>query len=621
MVLIGFDTTDTFRNYWESRRHAAMTGLVATAIVLLLGVFWVRQRRRWFASKRALGVTLESISQGIVMVDAEGRMPVINPRAVELLDLPRDLLARSGVASRFRPWRLIGSEPPGHSAVVPFADLTGPGAEDDFATFESVGADGKIIEVQRNAIATGGHVVTYTDVTDRKLAEARIRHLAHHDGLTGLPNRILLNERLAEAVASATGGGRGFAVLCLDLDGFKTVNDTMGHEAGDLLLSRLADRLRALVRPTDTVARTGGDEFTIVQRNVDGAEDTERLVQRLIDNLADPVSVDGYRLTVATSIGIALYPRDGADGRTLLKNADTALYRAKAEGRGTARCFEPEMDRSLQERRALEHDLRLALQHGRMDVYFQPQFACDTLEVVGFEALARWRDPVRGMVPPGIFIPIAEECGLIEQLGRMVLERACELAASWRPQCRVAVNLSPAQFRDRGLPDLLADILRRTALPAGLLEIEVTEGVLIRDEEQALTTLRALKAQGVRIALDDFGTGYSSLSYLRRFPFDKIKIDKSFVQAQQSDAGAQAILETILAMSGRLNLTVTAEGVETEEQLAMIRRQRCTEVQGYLLGKPMPAGEVPAFLEATNRLPVSWRHTQRPLDVVADAAD
>ena len=622
VVLIGFDTADTLRNYWESRGHAITTGVVATAIVLLLGEFWVKQRRRWFASKRALGVTLESISQGIVMVDAEGRMPVINPRALELLDLPRDLLARSAVSGRLWPWRLASSDRPADPVIaVPFADLTHSGADEDFTVFESVGADGKIIEVQRNAIASGGHVVTYTDITDRKLAEARIRHLAHHDALTGLPNRILLTERLAEAVTSASGGGRNFAVLCLDLDGFKTVNDTMGHEAGDLLLSRLADRLRALVRPIDTVARTGGDEFTIVQRNVDGPEDTTRLVQRLIDNLADPVSVDGYRLTVATSIGIALYPRDGNEGRTLLKNADTALYRAKADGRGTFRFFEPEMDRSLQERRALEHDLRLALQHDRMDVYFQPQFACGTLDVVGFEALARWRDPKRGMVPPGIFIPIAEECGLIEQLGRIVLERACELAASWRPQCRVAVNLSPAQFRDRSLPDLLADILYRTALPAGLLELEVTEGVLIRDEEQALATLRALKAQGVRIALDDFGTGYSSLSYLRRFPFDKIKIDKSFVQAQQSDAGAQAILETILAMSSRLGLAVVAEGVETEEQLAMIRRQRCTEVQGYLLGKPMPAGEVPAFLEATSRVSASWRTTTRLLDIVADAAD
>ncbi len=411
-------------------------------------------------------------------------------------------------------------------------------------------------------------------------------------------------------------------MLCLDLDGFKTVNDTMGHEAGDLLLSRLADRLRGLIRPIDTVARTGGDEFTIVQRNVDSQEDVRRLVQRLLDNLQDPVQVDGYRLTVGSSIGVALYPRDGSDGRVLLKNADTALYRAKADGRGTFRFFEPEMDRSLQERRALEHDLRLALEQDRLEVYFQPEFACDTLEVVGFEALVRWRDPARGVVPPGIFIPIAEECGLIEQLGRIVLEQACTLAASWRPQCRIAVNLSPSQFRDQSLPSLLSDILERTGLPAHLLELEVTEGVLIRDEDQALGILRGLKEHGVRIALDDFGTGYSSLSYLRRFPFDKIKIDKSFVQAQQYDPGAQAILETILAMSGRLNLTVTvtAEGVETDEQLAMIRRQRCTEVQGYLLGMPMPAAQVPAFLQATTKDSTSW-HGARQLDLVADAAD
>jgi len=330
--------------------------------------------------------------------------------------------------------------------------------------------------------------------------------------------------------------------------------------------------------------------------------------------------VDGYRLGVACSIGVALYPRHGPEGRTLLKNADTALYRAKAEGRGTFRFFEPEMDRSLQERRALEHDLRLAMQHDRLEVYFQPEFACDSLQVVGFEALVRWRDPARGVVPQGIFIPIAEECGLIDQLGRVVLERACTLAASWQQKRRIAVNLSPSQFRDNSLPTLLSEILERTGLPAHLLELEVTEGVLIRDEEQALGILRGLKAHGVRIALDDFGTGYSSLSYLRRFPFDKIKIDKSFVQAQQHDPGAQAILETILAMSGRLNLTVTAEGVETEEQLAMIRRQRCTEVQGYLLGMPMPAAQVPGFLQTCDRESGSWQGG-RQLALVADAAD
>jgi diguanylate cyclase (GGDEF)-like protein len=621
-VLIGFDGNDIYRNFWVSRRHAVLNGIVASAIVLLLGRFWMQHRRRWFASKRALTVTLESISQGIVMIDAQGRMPVINPRAVELLDLPRGLLTHSAAGGPDQPpLSLTSAQLPEPEVSVPFARPVHAGVGEDHAVFETVRADGKIVEVQRNPIPSGGHVITYTDVTERKLAEARIRHLAHHDGLTGLPNRILLNERIAEAVTNASRGGRNFAVLCLDLDGFKTVNDTMGHEAGDLLLSRLADRLRALMRPIDTMARTGGDEFTIVERNVDGEEDARRLVERLLENLKEPVQVDGYRLPVACSIGVALYPRDGRDGRSLLKNADTALYRAKAERRGTFRFFEPEMDRSLQERRALEHDLRLALQHDRLEVYFQPEFACDTLEVVGFEALVRWRDPTRGVVPPGIFIPIAEECGLIEQLGRIVLERACTLAASWQPHCRIAVNLSPSQFRDRGLPNLLSDILERTGLPARLLELEVTEGVLIGDEEQALSILRGLKAQGVRIALDDFGTGYSSLSYLRRFPFDKIKIDKSFVQAQQSDPGAQAILETILAMSGRLNLIVTAEGVETEEQLAMIRRQRCTEVQGYLLGKPMPPSQVPSFVQASTYVAASRQRAERELSTIAEAAD
>jgi diguanylate cyclase (GGDEF)-like protein/PAS domain S-box-containing protein len=440
--------------------------------------------------------------------------------------------------------------------------------------------------------------MTVVDITERKLAEKRILHLAHHDALTGLPNRILLNERIAKELERAGRQGGHFAILYLDLDGFKTINDTMGHDAGDVVLSSFADHLRSLVRLDETVARTGGDEFAILLHDLSQPGTAEQVAQRLLDGLPLSVDLGGYAWTLGGSIGIAVYPEDGTDCATLQKNADTALYRAKADGKGSSRRFESWMDHSLAERRSLERDLRLAIEHHEIEVFFQPQFACDTLRVTGFEALVRWNHAERGFVPPGVFIPLAEECGLIMQIGRTVLEQSCTLAAGWRPRCRVAVNLSPVQFRDSGLLSLLSSVLLSTGFPASLLELEVTEGVLIKDEEQALGTLRALKDLGVHIALDDFGTGYSGLSYLRSFPFDGIKIDKCFVHAQQQDAGTRTILEAVLAMSNRLNLRVIAEGVETEEQLAMLRKQGCAEVQGFLLGRPMPASEVQDFLRS-----------------------
>jgi diguanylate cyclase (GGDEF)-like protein len=458
--------------------------------------------------------------------------------------------------------------------------------------------DGKVIEVQTYPTAFGGTVLTYTDVTERKLAEARILHVAHHDALTGLPNRLLLNERIGQAVENAQRDGGHFAIFGLDLDGFKAINDTMGHDAGDLVLCRFAERLRQLVRPGDMAARTGGDEFTVLVRDIVNPAMVETIARRLLDDLVLPVDLGGFVSTLDSSVGIAVYPEDGTDGRALLKNADTALYRAKVGGKAGVCRFENWMDQSLAERRALERDLRQAMEQDELDVYFQPQFACNSLHVVGFEALVRWRHASRGFVPPDVFIPLAEECGLIGAIGRTVLEKACVRAAEWHPRHRVAVNLSPVQFRGGGLVGMVSDILLRTGFPAGLLELEITEGVLIKDEDQALNTLRTLKDLGVTIALDDFGTGYSSLSYLRRFPFDKIKIDKTFLLAQEQDFGTRTILEAVLAMTSRLGLPVIAEGVETEEQLAMLRDQGCPEVQGFLLGRPMPDADVQPFLRS-----------------------
>ena len=615
VVLIGFDRASVFARYERSRARSMATGAMTTLVAAILGWLWIRQTQRWIASRRALKVTLESISQGIVMVDADGRLPVVNQRAIDLLDLQGELLqsvegAGSSLIQRTARNRGILGLP---TSVDTMAD-----GHD--GTYEKIANDGRIIEVRSHSVVSGGKVLTYTDITDRKLADARIRHLAHHDGLTGLPNRILLTERIADAVALAETQGRRFAVLCLDLDGFKVVNDTMGHDVGDLLLVHFAERLRSVFRPGDTVARIGGDEFTILLRDLAERDTVERLIQRLQQCLVEPVSLEGYSIIAVASIGAALYPDDGLDARTLVKNADTALYRAKDAGRGAYRFFDRSMDASIQERRQMEQDLRMAVEQDRLDVYFQPQFARDTLAVVGFEALVRWNDPLRGFVPPGIFIPIAEDSGLIIDLGRRVLEKACALASAWHPRYRIAVNLSPVQFRDGRLPSLVAEVLANTGLPPELLELEVTEGVLIGDEDQALSTLRALKSQGLRIALDDFGTGYSSLSYLRRFPFDKIKIDKSFVQAQQHDTASQAIMEAVLMMSARLKLSVTVEGVETEAQLAMLRQQQCTELQGYLLGRPMPASEVPRFLAMEAKV-ASADGSPAPARGASEAAD
>lgn len=434
---------------------------------------------------------------------------------------------------------------------------------------------------------------------ESKRAQAQIRHLAHHDALTGLPNRILLSERLENAIEVGKRTGTAFAVLCIDLDRFKFVNDLLGHDGGDRLLLQAGDRLRGAVRGMDTVARLGGDEFAVVQM-LPGAERAGaiHLAQRIVRQFSVPFDIDGNQVECGVSIGIAHYPADGATGSGLLRSADTALYRAKQDGRGRYCLFEKEMELRKQERRALEHDLRQAVRRGEMQLHYQPLFDCTTGRVDGFEALLRWIHPTRGAVPPDQFIQLAEESGIICALGLWVLKSACAEAASWREPLRIAVNLSPAQFRQGDLPSAVGEILQSTGLDPQRLELEVTEGLLISDSEAALRMLRALKALGVRISLDDFGTGYSSLSYLLRFPFDKLKIDKSFVQALGTDQGATSIVAAILALGQSLNLSITAEGVETEEQLQRLRAQCCDQVQGFLLGKPTTPDLLIAMLGA-----------------------
>ena len=435
------------------------------------------------------------------------------------------------------------------------------------------------------------------DLRERRAAEAKITHLAYHDGLTGLANRLLLHDRLDHALAQAARVGEVMAVLCLDLDRFKAVNDTLGHAAGDVLLRKVADRLRECVRASDTIARIGGDEFVVVQVNAHQPNGAVTLADRIIEHICAPYDLEGQRASIGTSVGISFYPQDGATAGELMKHADVALYRAKSSGRGRFCAYEPGMDQALREREALERDLREAVGTAQLEMHYQPLVSCGQDEAItGFEALMRWTHPARGAVPPGEFIPLAESCGLIVALGRWALETACREAAGWPGGLRVAVNLSPAQFRADDVPLMVADVLARTGLAADRLELEVTEGLFLRDTAHVLGFLTRLKELGVRLALDDFGTGYSSLGYLRRFPFDRLKIDRSFVKALADDHGARAIVQAILAMSRSLNLDVTAEGVETPQQLALLQEQSCGTVQGFLLGRPMRAAVVPGFL-------------------------
>ncbi|QOZ54533.1 diguanylate cyclase [Bradyrhizobium sp. CCBAU 53338] len=424
------------------------------------------------------------------------------------------------------------------------------------------------------------------DVTERITNEARISHLAHHDALTDLPNRSAFSEALAERLEQAQEASTSFAVLSLDLDRFKDVNDVFGHPVGDMMMRAAAERL---VSEADGafVARIGGDEFMILMPDDIRREDVLSLAERLVEAIGKELEVDDYLSHVGLSVGIAVYPNDGVDTATLLANADSALYRAKREGRGRVCFFETEMDRELRDRRLLQHDLRQALEQNELLVYFQPQARMDG-EIIGFEALVRWNHPTRGFVPPDQFIPLAEENGLITEIGEWVLRQACREAASWPRPLQVAVNLSPVQFQAGDLERSIHQILLETGLAPTRLAVEITEGVLIGDFTRALNLLRRLKALGIRIAMDDFGTGYSSLSYLQSFPFDKIKIDRSFILNLEATPQSAEIVRAVLSLAHALHIPVVAEGVETEAQRAFLEGEACEEMQGYLIGRPGP---------------------------------
>jgi diguanylate cyclase (GGDEF)-like protein len=435
---------------------------------------------------------------------------------------------------------------------------------------------------------------------ERRVAErtAEIRYMASHDGLTGLPNRTLLREKLEDALARVR-LGESLAVLCLDLDHFKDVNDTLGHPIGDLLLKEVTARLKGSVREIDTVSRLGGDEFVILQVGLASVDQAGALAQRIIDRIAEPFELDGHQVVIGTSIGISVAPTDGHDPELLIRNADMALYRAKGDGRGMCRFFEAGMDAHLQERRRLELDMRRALSQHEFELFYQPLVDARTEQITGFEALLRWNHPELGLVLPSSFIPLAEEIGLIVPLGEWVIRQACLDAATWPKPVKVAVNLSPAQFKSQTLALAVVGALDASGLSPSRLELEITESVLLANNEATMATLHQLRSLGVRIAMDDFGTGYSSLSYLRSFPFDKIKIDRSFVHELGDADDCLAIVGAVAGLGASLGMITTAEGVETSDQLRKVREQGCVEVQGYYFSRPRPHAEILEMLHTS----------------------
>jgi diguanylate cyclase (GGDEF)-like protein/PAS domain S-box-containing protein len=446
-----------------------------------------------------------------------------------------------------------------------------------------------------------GYLVAIVDITERRQAEARIAYMAHHDGLTDLPNREFYQERLREALVEAQTGNKRVAVFYVDLDLFKNVNDSFGHPMGDRLLRLVADRLRSQVRGNHLAARLGGDEFALILTSDISPNEASDFSARLIEVLSASYDIDGVEVVIGASVGIALSPSDGTTSEELMRNSDMALYRAKSDGGGVHRFFEREMDRVAQKRRDMEVDLRRAFANGEFELHYQPLVDIGTDRISGFESLLRWQHPDKGMISPAEFIPIAEDIGLIVSLGEWVLREACSEAAKWPDEVKVAVNLSPVQFRSRNLVQAVISALAHSGLSPRRLELEITESVFLAETEANLAILHQLRELGVRISMDDFGTGYSSLSYLRSFPFDKIKIDRSFVKDLAERPDCVAIVRAISGLGRSLNITTTAEGVETVDQLDWLRNEGCNEVQGFLFSAAKPAGEVAALLSRFGR--------------------
>ena len=559
----------------------------------------VRHKLALHERNQLLDATLEHMAHGLCAFDENLRLVVVNRRYLEIYGLTEaDAPPGTSLFDLMKQSIARGVHREGITAEQMHSDFKARLIDNKEPVLHRKLANGRVIAVRHQPMASGGWVGTYEDITERHQAEEHIAHIARHDALTDLPNRLLFHEKMATGLVRVNSSGESMAVMCLDLDNFKAVNDSLGHPIGDKLLQQVAHRLCDHLGVGDTIARLGGDEFAILHpmRTLRDAED---LARRLIGAGSEPVDVEGHEITTGISIGIAIAPQNGLTSEQLMKCADVALYQAKSQGRNTFRFFEPSMDLRLQARRALEIDLRRALTAGEFHLAYQPLINLASNELVGFEALLRWNHPERGAVSPAEFIPVAEETGLIIPLGQWVLRQACTEAARWPGGLKVAVNLSPVQFRSRGLLATVTQTLAAAGLSPDRLELEITEAVLLEQNDINMGTLHQLRALGTRIAMDDFGTGYSSLSYLRRFPFDKIKIDRSFVFDSIAGQQGEAIIRTIAELGSTLGIQTTAEGIETAEQLQIVRRAGCTEGQGYLIGRPCSEVQAREFIART----------------------
>ncbi|WP_246132923.1 putative bifunctional diguanylate cyclase/phosphodiesterase [Devosia ginsengisoli] len=531
-----------------------------------------------------LDAAVNNISQGLCMMDAKGRLVICNEPYARIYNLPSSLL---------RP----GTQLEDILSHLFDMGMSAGGTREEYVAWRrdvinrrEYGKNvhelnNRTIMMQHHPMKDGGWVSTHEDITEQRQNEARIRHLARHDALTDLPNRIEFLEQMAKTEAGLSRGEMA-AVLYIDLDHFKAVNDTLGHAVGDEVIKQASARLWGTTRETDVLARLGGDEFALLMRPIDSAADAAKVADRIIKSIGAPMSIGGQQVEIGASVGIAIGPGDGVKTDSLVKNADLALYRAKSEGRSTYHFFETGMDADLQQRRSIEAGLRLALQREELRLMFQPLLGLKENRVTCVEALLRWDHEGR-TISPVEFIPIAEETGLIVAIGEWVLREACKTAATWPGEIRVAVNLSPVQFKSRDLLGLVKSALSEARIPATRLELEITESLLLAENDTNLKVLHDLRAMGVRISMDDFGTGYSSLSYLRSFPFDKIKIDRSFMRDLTSRGDSQAIIKAVIGLGQSLGMSTTAEGVETEEQLEMVRAQGASEVQGFLFSPPL----------------------------------
>ena len=552
-------------------------------------------RERLTLEKLRLDRAVNNMTQGLLLFDAERRLVVCNQRYIEMYGLSAEVVKPGSsfhdiIAHRKATGSFTGDVDDYVTRVLHDIHLRNSMVVDT--------SDGRSIHILNEPLADGGWVATHEDITERRRIEERITHLAHYDALTDLPNRTMFHEHLRAELA-AIADGEEIAVHYIDIDEFKSVNDALGHLVGDALLKSVAAKLSFCAGAGDFVARLGGDEFAIVQSKVTSPEQVTDLVARVFQAIRTPFDCMGHHLTTDASIGIALAPGHGIALDQILKNADMAMYAAKTAGRRTYRFFEPEMDAKVRDRRQLESDLRQAIAHGGLEVYYQPCLSLKDDRITGCEALVRWRHPERGMVSPAEFIPIAEDTGLINEIGEWVLATACRDAASWPDDIRLAVNVSPVQFKSGTLALKIMAALAASNLPASRLELEITEAVLIRDDDAALAILHQLRAIGVRIALDDFGTGYSSLSYLHRFPFDKIKIDRCFVNDIAGPDGSASIVQAVVNLAAARRMTTTAEGVETEDEHKMVQELGCKKVQGYYFGRPLPVLEARALVTRT----------------------